>query len=171
MYMRNYGDGLGLPWAQVFQTTDRAAVEDYCRRAAIEFEWKDHGRLRTRQIRPAVRTHPDTGESIWFNHLLFFHITSLSPSVRDAITSGVAEDDLPFNTFYGDGTPIEPEVLTEIRDAYDAETVTFPWQFGDVLMLDNMLVAHGREPFSGPRKVVVAMTDPVDAREGAGVAV
>ncbi len=32
LYVRNYGDGLGLPWQEVFQTSDRSTVEEYCRR-------------------------------------------------------------------------------------------------------------------------------------------
>ncbi|HWF02467.1 MAG TPA: condensation domain-containing protein, partial [Candidatus Angelobacter sp.] len=168
MYMRNYGDGLGLHWPEVFQTTDKSAVEQHCREASIEFEWKDGNRLRTRQVRPAVRTHPYTGEQSWFNHMLFFHITSLPPNVRDAFISGIKEEDFPFNTYYGDGSPIEPSVLEEVREAYAQETVAFPWQKGDILMVDNMLVAHGREPFTGPRKIMVAMAELFNGQTVAG---
>ena len=160
MYMRNYGDGLGLHWSEVFQTRDKSEVERYCRESAIEFEWKPNDRLRTRQVRPAVRTHPETGEESWFNHMLFFHITSLPPNVRDAMLSGLSEEEFPFNTFYGDGSTIEPEVLDEVREAYANETLAFPWQKGDLLMADNMLVAHGRQPYTGPRKIMVAMAEP-----------
>jgi non-ribosomal peptide synthetase component F/alpha-ketoglutarate-dependent taurine dioxygenase/acyl carrier protein len=168
MYMRNYGDGLGLHWPEVFQTTDRSAVEQHCNEASIEFEWKDGNRLRTRQVRPAIRTHPYTGEQSWFNHMLFFHITSLPPSVRDAFVSGIKEEDYPFNTYYGDGSPIEPSVLEEVREAYAQETVAFPWQKGDILMVDNMLAAHGREPFTGPRKIMVAMAELFNGKVAAG---
>jgi len=48
-------------------------------------------------------------------------------------------------------------VLDEIRDVYRCHAVQFPWQNGDVMMLDNMLVAHGRTPFKGARKILVAM--------------
>ena len=168
MYMRNYGDGLGLHWPEVFQTTDRSVVEQHCREASIEFEWKDGNRLRTRQVRPAIRTHPYTGEQSWFNHMLFFHITSLPPSVRDAFVSGIKEEDFPFNTYYGDGSPIEPAVLEEVREAYAQETVAFPWQKGDILMVDNMLAAHGREPFTGPRKIMVAMAELFNGKVAAG---
>ena len=168
MYMRNYGDGLGLHWPEVFQTTDKSVVEQHCREAAIEFEWKDGNRLRTRQVRPAIRTHPYTGEESWFNHMLFFHITSLPPSVRDAFVSGIKEEDFPFNTYYGDGSPIEPAVLEEVREAYAQETVAFPWQKGDILMVDNMLAAHGREPFTGPRKIMVAMAELFNGKVAAG---
>jgi alpha-ketoglutarate-dependent taurine dioxygenase len=160
MYVRNYGDGLGLPWQEVFQSHDRAVVEEHCRNASIAFEWKDNNRLRTRQVRPAIRRHPKTGETVWFNHALFFHVSSLEATTRESLLAGLQEDDLPFNTCYGDGSPFEDSVLEAIREAYRQETVSFPWQEGDILMLDNMLVAHGREPFVGPRKVVVAMAEP-----------
>jgi amino acid adenylation domain-containing protein len=162
MYVRNYGDGLGLPWQEVFQTSERREVEEHCRRASIEVEWKDRGRLRTRQVRPAVRRHPRTGEFVWFNHALFFHVSSLPErAARESIIAGFGEEDLPYNTYYGDGAPIEPEVLDQIREAYRRETVGFDWRRGDVLMVDNMLVAHGREPFEGEREIAVVMGDPV----------
>ncbi len=160
MYVRNYGHGLGLPWQEVFQTDDRAAVAEHCRRASIEFEWMADNCLRTRQVRPALRQHPKTGETVWFNHSFFFHLSSLEASVRKSMLAVVSEEDVPFNTFYGDGSPIEPSVLEEIREAFRQETVSFPWQQSDVLLLDNMLVAHGREPFAGPRRIVVAMAEP-----------
>ena len=67
---------------------------------------------------------------------------------------------MPRNAYYGDGSEIEKSVLDEIRELYQQEAVIFPWQEGDVLMLDNMLTAHGRMPFSGLRKVVVGMAEP-----------
>jgi alpha-ketoglutarate-dependent taurine dioxygenase len=163
MYVRNYGEGLGLPWQEVFQTTEREAVAGQCRHAGIDFEWKNNDRLQTRQVRPAIRRHPQTGEQVWFNHAYFFHLSSLEESTRQAVLATVDEEHVPFNTFYGDGSPIEPYVLDEIKRAYDEETVTFIWQTHDVLMLDNMLVSHGREPYLGQRKIAVAMGQPFDA--------
>jgi hypothetical protein len=69
------------------------------------------------------------------------------------------EDELPRNAFYGDGSTIESAVLDEIRDIYNRTAISFPWQKGDILMLDNFLVSHGREPYAGPRKILVAMAD------------
>jgi amino acid adenylation domain-containing protein len=160
MYVRNYGNGLGLSWQEAFQTDDRAVVEERCREAAIEFEWKDQARLRTRQVRPAVRRHPQTGAPVWFNHAAFFHPTSLERPARASLLAAVGEDELPTNTFYGDHSAIEPPVLEHIREAYRRETVSFLWRRGDLLMLDNMLTAHGRESFTGRRRVAVVMGDP-----------
>jgi alpha-ketoglutarate-dependent taurine dioxygenase len=158
MYVRNFGDGLGLSWQTVFQTTEKKGVEQYCQKAGIAWEWKSNNRLRTRFVRPAIVAHPTTKEMLWFNHATFFHVTTLEPAVRDALLSEFKEEDLPNNTYYGDGTPIEPAVLDELRQAYREETVTFPWQKGDILMLDNMLTAHGRTPFVGPRQVLTGMS-------------
>jgi alpha-ketoglutarate-dependent taurine dioxygenase len=165
MYVRNFGDGFGLPWQTVFQTTERAAVEEHCRKNGIEVEWKDVDRLRTRAIRPAIARHPQTGETVWFNHATFFHISTLEPTIRAALLAEFKEDELPTNTYYGDGAPIEMSVLDELREAYRRETVQFPWEAGDALLLDNMLVAHGRAPFVGSRKILVGMADPFSDRE------
>jgi alpha-ketoglutarate-dependent taurine dioxygenase len=160
MYVRNYGNGLGLPWQEVFQTEERSDVEAHCRRMSIDVEWKSGNRLRTQQVRPAVRKHPLTGVLTWFNHALFFNNSSLEASVRESMLQVVKEEDLPFHTLYGDATPIEPRTLEAMADAYRQETVSFRWQEGDVLVLDNMLTSHGREPYAGLRKVLVSMADP-----------
>ncbi|HYP40811.1 MAG TPA: TauD/TfdA family dioxygenase [Chloroflexia bacterium] len=159
MYVRNYGEGIDLPWEEVFQTTDKSHVEDYCRRHDIAFEWKGDNRLKTSQVCQAVATHPATGETVWFNQAHLFHVSSLLPSVREVLLREFTEDELPRNTYYGDGSPIEPAALDEIREAFQQESIYFPWQEGDVMMLDNMLAAHGRAPFVGPRKVVVGMAE------------
>ncbi|MFZ5893338.1 MAG: TauD/TfdA family dioxygenase [Myxococcota bacterium] len=163
MYVRNYGAGLDVPWEQVFGTADRASVEAYCARHAIAVEWKGDGDLRTRQVCQAVAEHPHTKAQVWFNQAHLFHISGLAPEVRDALLGAVEPEDLPRNAYYGDGSPIEDSVLDEIRGVLAGVEVRFPWRNGDVLMVDNMLVAHARAPFKGPRKVVVAMAEPHSA--------
>jgi alpha-ketoglutarate-dependent taurine dioxygenase len=159
-YVRNFDGRFGLPWQTVFQTDNKEKVEEYCRGNGIEVEWKTGDRLKTWAVRPAVVKHPRTGDELWFNHATFFHVSTLAPSVRDAFLETMPEEDLPTNTYYGDGSPIEPETLNELRRIYEAETVAFPWQEGDILMLDNMRVAHGRAPYDGPRQILVGMTEP-----------
>jgi alpha-ketoglutarate-dependent taurine dioxygenase len=160
MYVRNYGDGFGLDWQTAFQTDDRAAVEEHCRRNRIAVEWRDGGRLRTRAVLPATIEHPRTGEVVWFNHATFFHVSTLEAALRDGLLAGFEDDSgLPTNTYYGDGSPIEPETLAALREAYRRETVNFPWQRGDILMLDNILAAHGRAPYEGERRILVGMTE------------
>ena len=94
---------------------------------------------------------------MWFNQAHLFHVSNLPVEVRESLLEIVDEEDLPRNVYYGDGSPIEESLLDDIRGVLAEATVSFPWCSGDVLMLDNMLTAHARTPFSGPRKVIVAM--------------
>jgi alpha-ketoglutarate-dependent taurine dioxygenase len=165
MLARTFGDGLGLLWQTVFQTTDHKTVEDYCRQAGIAFEWKRSGQLTTRQIRKAVVNHPQTGEPVWFNHATFFHSSTIQPEIRQMLLTQYSERQLPYQTYYGDGSDIEDSTVETLRAAYRKEMVSFSWRQGDILMLDNMLVAHGRNPFTGPRKIVVGMAQPFNYTE------
>lgn len=160
MLVRNFGTGYGLSWKTAFQTEERDQVDRQCAANGIEAQWLSEDRLRIRQRRPAVRKHPLTGEDIWFNHATFFHLSTLAPEIRAGLQAELAEEDLPYNTYYGDGSRIEPEVLDTLRAAYEQETIKFTWRKHDVLLLDNMLVAHGRSPFRGPRQIMVGMSEP-----------
>jgi alpha-ketoglutarate-dependent taurine dioxygenase len=160
MLVRNFGTGYGLPWQKAFQTEDREEVGRHCAANGIQAEWLSGDRLRIRQRRAALRKHPVTGEEVWFNHATFFHISTLAPEIRAGLQAELAEEDFPYNTYYGDGSQIEPEVLDILREAYQQETIKFPWSQHDLLLLDNMLVAHGRSSFRGPRQIVVGMGEP-----------
>ncbi len=157
MYVRNYRPGLDVPWQQTFNTDDRAEVERYCRDAGIQLQWRPGNELKTWQACQSVARHPRTGEMVWFNQAHVFHVSNLQEPYREAMREMFGEDELPRNVLFGDGTPIEDAVLDEVRAVIESEKRLFPWRRGDVLMLDNVLTAHGREPFSGPRRIAVAM--------------
>lgn len=157
LYVRNYRRRVGLRWETVFQTTNRADVEAYCNASDIEFEWVGRDELRTRQVREVAALHPVTGQWTWMNHLTFFHLSTLPAAVQTFLLGVGGPDGLPNNTYYGDGEPIEPEVMTTLRSIYARHTSTFRWEKGDVLILDNMLAAHSRRPFTGQRSILTGM--------------
>ncbi|MEX2964153.1 TauD/TfdA family dioxygenase [Microbulbifer sp. TYP-18] len=156
LYVRNYS-GADLPWQEVFQTRDRKEVEDYCQNHSIDWEWLENESLRTKQVCQAVIEHRGTDEKIWFNQAHLFHISNLSEDVRKSLLSIYDEDVLPRNVYFGDGEKIPTQYLNEIRRAYDENTIVFNWQEHDLMLLDNMRYAHGRQPFSGKRSVLVGM--------------
>jgi len=158
--VRNFGHRMGLPWQRSFRINEKSELEAYFRQACIEYEWKADDHLKTRQVRPCVSTHPTTGESVWFNHAAFWHVSSLEPELRNMLLESYGEEGLPFNTYYGNGSVIEDEVIAEVREAYRLESTSFLWERGDFLMLDNMLTAHGRFPYEGRRVILTAMGEP-----------
>ncbi|MBD2690473.1 non-ribosomal peptide synthetase [Anabaena catenula] len=159
MYTRNYAEGLDVSWQNFFQTTDKKEVENYCRQAKIDFEWYDDSGLVTRQIRPALAVHPKTGEPVFFNQIQLHHISYLDTDVRESLLSIFGESKLPRNVYFGDGTAITAEEIAEINAVYQQSQTSFLWQKGDIIMLDNMLAAHARNPYFGQRKIVVAMAE------------
>ena len=166
LLIRNYNDEIGTTVADAFGTDDRGAVESYCRANSIEFEWREGGVLRTRQRRPAVLRHPLSGRRCWFNQIAFLNAWTMGPELREYLVEVYGEDGLPFNTRFGNGDAIGADVVQAINEAYEANTVREGWQAGDLLLVDNLRTAHGREPFEGPREVVVAMADPVRVTDG-----
>ena len=153
-YVRNISPGLGLSWQETFQTQNKKDVEDECRINDMNFSWQEDDKLVLSWYKKAIYTHPETKEKVWFNHSIFFNKYALNEL---ALSTFQSDDELPFNTCFGDGDDISKDEFEEIKLAYEKATVVFPWHKGDVLFLDNMLVSHGRKPYKGDRKVIVSM--------------
>lgn len=157
-YVRNYGN-LDLPWQEVFQTENKLEMEAWCKSNNIEFEWLGNTQLRTWQVCDAVAAHPLSNEMVWFNQAHLFHVSNLGMELSQSLLSSVGEEGLPRNAYFGDGTSIDEDFLNELRRVYAKAEIVFPWYSGDLLILDNMLFAHGRKPYTGPRQVLVGMTN------------
>lgn len=153
---RNYGGPVALSWQNAFGTSSRAEVERYCRENGIEAEWSGD-KLRTRQLRPAFVRHPVSGRRCWFNQISFLSEWSLDLDVRDYLISALGADGLSFNTAWGDGEPFAPELINQINAVYDRVTRREPWEAGDLMLVDNVRMAHSREPFEGPREIVAGL--------------
>ncbi|HXW45756.1 MAG TPA: TauD/TfdA family dioxygenase [Streptosporangiaceae bacterium] len=163
---RNYGEDIGTSVAEAFGTDERDAVERYCRANAIEFEWQGDGRLRTRQRRPAVVRHSVTGQRCWFNQVAFLSEWTMDPEVREYLVDVYGADALPFRTSFGNGDPVDADIVELVNDAYERSTLREPWRAGDLMLVDNIRSAHNRDRFAGVREVLVAMADPVRVADG-----
>lgn len=159
-YDRNlYGNaGSGFSWQDAFETGDKSIIENYLNQANINFTWRDDGSLRLSQIRPATTTHPVTGEEVWFNQADGFHPSALDAETYQSLISVMSEDYFRLNARFVDGAAFDVSMLRHIREVNRKEMVIFPWRKGDILVLDNLLTAHGRMPFTGNRKIILAMT-------------
>ncbi|MEW6993769.1 amino acid adenylation domain-containing protein [Colwelliaceae bacterium MEBiC 14330] len=157
-YVRNFSN-LDVSWQHFFKTEQRAQVEKVCQESGIGFSWYGDDNLRITQVCPAIITHPITKEKSFFNQIQLHHFSFLEHDVKAHFLEICEQDELPRNVFYGDFSPIEQEVVDVISELYESCAVRFDWQPGDVVMLDNMLAAHARDPFEGKRKISVAMGD------------
>ncbi|KQO24459.1 hypothetical protein ASF10_23750 [Flavobacterium sp. Leaf82] len=154
LYRRSLKGVLGLSWQEVFQTSDKSEVEKECELSNINFEWVGENELVLSWKKKAIWNHPITNELVWFNHGMFFNKHMLHEEILKSVQS---DDELPNNTFFGDGTEISKEEIEEIKSAYTKATIEFKWEKGDVLFLDNLLFSHGRNPYKGERKIIVSI--------------
>ncbi len=161
MLTRNYNEEIGSSYAEAFGTESRDEIEAYCKANSIDFEWQSDGGLRTKQRRPAVVKHPGTGQRCWFNQIAFHNEWTLDPEVREYLVEVYGSDGLPFNTSFGNGGAIGEDVVQAINETYEGCTKREAWQSGDLMLVDNIRMAHSREAYSGEREVLVAMAEPV----------
>lgn len=164
-YVRTYHKRLDVSWQHAFKTDSLDEVKKRCETEGVALKLLDHGVVQTRSESPAVIKHPITGELSFFNQIQLHHPAYLVPDIREMLVELVGEALLPRNVFFGDGSVIPQSTLDIVDAAYEQCAVRFDWQKGDVVMLDNMLVAHGRDEFEGARRIAVAMGDMFNARD------
>ena len=158
---RNYNDDIGSSYAEAFGTESKSEIDAYCKANNIEVEWLPDGGLKTTQHRQAVVSHPVTGERCWFNQIAFLNEWTLDPEIREYLVEVFGSDGLPFNTSFGNGDPVTEDMVEAINEIYEANTMQEPWQAGDLMFVDNIRMAHGKEEYEGDREVLVGMADPV----------
>ncbi|MER6086003.1 TauD/TfdA family dioxygenase [Streptomyces sp. NPDC001833] len=152
------GRGFGKSWQATFETDDPAQVEKLLGGTGASWEWTPSNALRISHIRPSTIDHPVTGEEVWFNQADQWHPASLGEETMRDLASIVPADELPQSVTFADGSPIPDEDVVAIRDQGLELAVDVAWEEGDVLLVDNLAVAHGRRPFSGSRRVLIAMS-------------
>jgi alpha-ketoglutarate-dependent taurine dioxygenase len=157
-YIQNLHDGFGFgkSWQQTFETDDRAAVEEFLGQSEAEWEWGPDG-LRITQRRSAITTHPVTGATVWFNQADQWHPAGLGDKAASDLYAILEPDEFPQHVTFADGSPIPDAYVEQIQSRALDNAVDVDWASGDVLLIDNVLTAHGRRPFEGTRRVLVAM--------------
>lgn len=153
----NDGPGIGKSWQEVFEIDDKKLLEEILVKLKVHYYWKENGMLRIEETVSPVIEHPVTKEKVFFSQADQWHPSNLEPEVLSVLSEVIHEDDYYHHCYYGDGEMLNLEYLDEIRNLAKRELVTFQWQQGDLLILDNILTLHGRFPFEGKRKILVSM--------------
>ena len=162
IYIRNLhgGTGLGPSWQDTFETQSKEALEAYCKSYNIHFEWTPEGSLRLKQKAKGIIQHRITGEELWFNQIDQFHPRHLGEELYETMQLMFdSPEQYPMSVTFGDGTAIDEAVVDEVLKATEAVTVAPTWAKNELLIVDNEMVAHGRNPYTGNRKVLVSMSE------------
>ncbi|WP_271220678.1 TauD/TfdA family dioxygenase [Streptosporangium carneum] len=160
-YLQNLHDGYGFgkSWQDTFETDAREEVEAFLAESEADWKWRPDGGLWVSQLRPATVRHPVTGAEVWFNQFDQWHPAGLGDETAAELSAILPQDELPQSVTFADGSPIPGEYAVQVRDRGLEAAVDVDWREGDLLLIDNVLVGHGRRPFTGARRVLVAMSD------------
>jgi len=162
-YVRRFRRHLDTPWETVFGTSSREEVERHWDASGMQHQWRSDGGVSVSYRAQPIRRHPSTGETVLFSQLPLFHPAFLEPELRSALQSLFGTDP-PRDVCFGDGSDIDDDTALEIGAAYERCAVDIDWQRGDILVVDNLLKAHARAPYTGERRIAIAMGDPTQAR-------
>lgn len=161
VYIRNLhgGMGVGPSWQDTFETNDKNVLEEYCKVCAIEFEWGENDNLRLKQRSKGIHEHRVTGEKVWFNQIDQFHPVHLGEQLYTELLTLYSPDEFPMYVTFGDGSRIGESMVKEILTTIEEVTIAPVWNKNELLIIDNELFSHGRNPYTGERKVLVAMSE------------
>lgn len=158
LYSRRFIAGVGYSWQAAFGVQSEAQLARVLEARGYR-SLRDGDEYIVQRASTWTIRHPETDETLWFNHGVFFNARSLPDATRWAFERLFATQPYPFQTTYADGSAIEEDTYKQIRDAYEHSSHRVALQRGDILLLDNLLTAHGREAYQGPRRHYVMMLD------------
>lgn len=161
-FVRNYNQANTKGWREAWGTTDRDELEGMLAGVGCEWEWLADEWLQTRHRLPAIRRDPASDARILFSCIHLWHRSYVA---RMNAANGVELPDdpakQPYATFFGDGAPIPEELIALMHETYRAQAVAIPYRQNDFMIVNNLLVTHGREPYVPPRAVFVTMRERV----------
>jgi len=142
----DFASGMGRSWQSTFRAETQEAAQQRMSELGYAWEWLTDGCLRaTTPVLPAVK-EIEPGRKVFFNQLIAaFHGWKDS---RNDPTKAIT---------FGDGTPLNPETVDRVAGIAEELTFDVPWQNGDVALVDNLVVMHGRRTFEGTRKVLASL--------------
>lgn len=138
--------GMGRSWQSTFRAENRESAEERLQTLGYSWEWLPDGCLRstTPTLQAVMEIEP--GRKTFFNQLIAaFHGWKDS---RNDPTKAVT---------FGDSSTLNPETMDRVAAIAEEFTFDVPWQKGDVALVDNRVVMHGRRTFTGTRKVLASL--------------
>ncbi|MBY0273444.1 MAG: TauD/TfdA family dioxygenase [Alphaproteobacteria bacterium] len=152
------GYGAGKSWKECFETDNVNEVERILTQKKANYSWSNnYSSLKIEEVVCPIIHHPVTGEEVFFAQADQWHPSNLDKETYHALKEFMNEDDFYHNCKFGDDLEIPNKYLEEIREKVSIHKISFPWEENDLMLIDNILTLHGRNPFKGDRKVYVCM--------------
>jgi alpha-ketoglutarate-dependent taurine dioxygenase len=145
------------PWNHSFFTDSRSEVERLALLLGMTTVWHADGSLTVINQMDAFTIHPATGQSIYRNNIHAGGRLSYTGKHAESERALLAIQKMPTGTFLGDGSALDTEETALLLRLIDEVTISWPWANGDTMILDNLQVAHGRNPYEGRRETQVAL--------------
>lgn len=138
--------GQGRSWMSTLGTSDRAAAEAKLTKLGYSWNWLESGDLRvTTPVLPAVRRAPG-GQEVFFNQLIAaFQGWNDKRNEREKSVT------------FGTGEALDDADLERTCELAALHTVDVDWKRGDLVLVDNYLMMHGRRPFEGKRSILASL--------------
>ena len=149
-----HADQMG--WDDAFHTESRSDVEAQCRAIGLDFTWNADASLTVVDTLDPFTDHPKTGER-FFRSNVHTNKAADRQGYGDIRTRVQASQKRRSGHFLDNGEELSPDECETIHRILEEVEISWKWQDGDVMILDNLQVAHGRNPFSGPREILVAL--------------
>ena len=138
--------GQGRSWRSTLDAKSQEEAAARLDKLGYAQEWLDDGSLRATTPRlPAIRTLVD-GRRVFFNQLI-----AAFRGWKDA------RNDPRKSICFGDDSEIPAASMQVAIELADELSFDLAWQTGDVALIDNYLVMHGRRPFVGERRVLASL--------------
>ncbi|KAK7858205.1 clavaminate synthase-like protein At3g21360 [Quercus suber] len=137
---------IGRGWKSTFLTKDKSVAEERAANLGTKLEWLEDSVKTIMGPLPAIKFDKTRQRKIWFNSMVFAYI-----GWEDA-----RNDPVKAVTF-GDGKPLPADIVNDCLNILEGESVAFPWQKGDVLLLDNWAALHSRRSFDPPRRILASL--------------
>ena len=147
------GYGIGKSWQDVFETNSKAEVERILKKRGISYQWELNENLRISEIVQPVICHPKTNEWIFISQAHQWHPSNLDINTYESLLSIMPETEFYHYVCHANNEPLDIYDLNLTRQIIDEIKVTAPWFRNDILLIDNLLVMHGRNPYQGERKI------------------
>jgi len=138
--------GQGRSWGSTLTAQTQSEAEAKLTKLGYSWVWQaDQSLSVTTPVLSAICELAD-GRSVFFHQLI-----AAFRGWKDARNSG--EKSISF----GDSTAIQHADMAAAIELADELSFDIPWLTGDVVLVDNFLVMHGRRPFQGTRKVLASL--------------